>query len=490
MNKKLLLFIIGFLLVVSLIVGTSYAYWMMSHTQTNENIVNTGCFSTSFTEVEDSAINLTSAFPMTDEDGMKIKPYEFTITNTCDTYAIYNINLEVLNTTTLSHDLIKVVLGNNTPKIVTKFNSSNSTINDAHSYELFAGGLASGKSSSFEFRMWIDELGTVDNAQNKVIKAKISVVSSSGSLPAYAYIENLLNYNDTELNNSDFDNNVRYVGSNPDNYVNFNDELWRIIGVFDTKDSESYESKKRIKLVRSESIGNYSWDSSSGDVNSGFGVNEWSQADIMNTLNYGAYWQKNIGECYNDVSNSLVTCDFSVLGLKSESIKFVDDVIWNNGTIDGLTHTYDNTLVNDFYDYEKSEFTGKICSEGNTCNDSVKRETVWEGYVGLLYPSDVGYAIDPVLNNVCLEKPLYTWGSYSECLNNNWIFNLALSNWLMTPVPLPSRSATVFVIREGIGFTTTKASTANGILPVVYLKENVTIASGQGTKSNPYELMI
>ena len=87
MNKKYLLVFLGILLSIALLLGSSYAYWMMSHTQTNDNIVSSGCFSTSFTEVEDSAINLTSAFPMTDEDGMKTTPYEFTITNTCDTYA-------------------------------------------------------------------------------------------------------------------------------------------------------------------------------------------------------------------------------------------------------------------------------------------------------------------------------------------------------------------------------------------------------------------
>ena len=48
------------------------------------------------------------------------------------------------------------------------------------------------------------------------------------------------------------DANIRYEGSNPNNYVSFNDELWRIIGVFGDN----------IKLVRSEELGKLSWDSS------------------------------------------------------------------------------------------------------------------------------------------------------------------------------------------------------------------------------------
>ena len=51
----------------------------------------------------------------------------------------------------------------------------------------------------------------------------------------------------------------RYIGANPNNYVKFNDELWRIIGVFDVDDGTG-KIEKRMKIIRNESIGNYSWD--------------------------------------------------------------------------------------------------------------------------------------------------------------------------------------------------------------------------------------
>ena len=63
------------------------------------------------------------------------------------------------------------------------------------------------------------------------------------------------------------DANIRYEGSNPNNYVKFNDELWRIIGVFGDN----------IKLIRNEALGDLSWDSSESSINRGLGVNEWSQ---------------------------------------------------------------------------------------------------------------------------------------------------------------------------------------------------------------------
>ena len=53
------------------------------------------------------------------------------------------------------------------------------------------------------------------------------------------------------------DENIRYEGSNPNNYVKFNDELWRIIGVFGNN----------VKLIRSENIGELGWDSSDEEIN-------------------------------------------------------------------------------------------------------------------------------------------------------------------------------------------------------------------------------
>lgn len=51
----------------------------------------------------------------------------------------------------------------------------------------------------------------------------------------------------------------RYIGSSPNNYVTFNDEVWRIIGVFDVDDGTG-KVEKRIKIIRDNAIGSYSWD--------------------------------------------------------------------------------------------------------------------------------------------------------------------------------------------------------------------------------------
>ena len=59
------------------------------------------------------------------------------------------------------------------------------------------------------------------------------------------------------MNNDDPDGNVRYMGADPNNYVLFNNELWRIIGVFDVASTYGGPTEKRLKIIRNESIGNY-----------------------------------------------------------------------------------------------------------------------------------------------------------------------------------------------------------------------------------------
>ena len=70
------------------------------------------------------------------------------------------------------------------------------------------------------------------------------------------------------------DNNLRYVGANPCNYVKIDNEIWRIMGVMNNIDDGTGKKETRIKLIRNEAIGEYSWDTSESSVNEGYGVNE------------------------------------------------------------------------------------------------------------------------------------------------------------------------------------------------------------------------
>ena len=82
------------------------------------------------------------------------------------------------------------------------------------------------------------------------------------------------------------DVNLRYTGAIPNNYVYFgnDNELWRIVGVFNVTDSEGSTTRK-LKLVRDSALGSYSLDTSDSSTNSGYGVNDWTDADLMKELN-------------------------------------------------------------------------------------------------------------------------------------------------------------------------------------------------------------
>ena len=121
-----------------------------------------------------------------------------------------------------------------------------------------------------------------DSEKGKTFNGKI-VINQKPTLSDYI-AELDLTENGLEIDET-ADKNIRYVGASPKNYLKFNDEIWRIIGVFNnvtTIDEQGNEkTESLVKIIRNDSLGDYSWDSSISTINSGNGINEWSQADLM-----------------------------------------------------------------------------------------------------------------------------------------------------------------------------------------------------------------
>ena len=311
------------------------------------------------------------------------------------------------------------------------------------------------------------------------------------------YIKALALYNRFDLTIDEAGGNIRYIGANPNNYVSIDGELWRIIGVMKNIDDGTGNKSDRVKLIKNESIGLYSWDSSDSSVNSGCGINEWSQADIMKLLNPGyesesvggsLYWNSKSGNCFNGGNNQTVACNFSDSGMKSFLKVMVDTVLWNIGANDGVTYIHNNIITSKFYELERSSNNGKICSSGSYCNDAVVRTTTWTGKVGLMYPSDYGYATSgsgTIDRAICLNEFLYKWNNeFNDCALNSWLaINLLQST--ITPKASVNESMRVFRINYG-NVDDPDAGSSAEIRPVVYLKPTVKIVSGIGTKENPF----
>lgn len=295
---------------------------------------------------------------------------------------------------------------------------------------------------------------------------------------SYNYVPSLSLINDKQGGTAlDEDGNIRYYGASPNNYVYFNCstypttncELWRIIGTFGDK----------IKIVRNESIGKYSWDNKdkTTGAETNYGKNDWTDARLMKLLNPGyesetggsLYYNAKSGTCYVNQNNATTACNFTSTGIKNDTTKnIIAEVTYNTAGYNDAT-----LYPNEIYTYER----------GSTVYSG--RQTTWTGKIGLMYPSDYGYASDLTK---CREK-INNYNA-STCSQNNWIYNMG-SLWLLTHDSARSdrnwsinSSGNASVNGNGNG------GTSNGLLvfPSLFLSSDVKIISGNGSINNPYQL--
>ena len=124
-NTKILLGSITIML-VTLILGFTFALWSRNFTQTGVNSITSDCFNIEYEETSGD-ISLSNIYPQTDENGLKNKPYQVTITNTCNTPASYNVVLHKVNTSTLADSYIKVAV-NGTYKLLSQYSTTTSSL--------------------------------------------------------------------------------------------------------------------------------------------------------------------------------------------------------------------------------------------------------------------------------------------------------------------------------------------------------------------------
>ena len=178
MKKKNILFIsVSLILILLLGIGISYSMWNITTSQDTTNTAYTKCFDVSITNQKNS-IDLENTYPISDEKGKKLTPFSFTITNTCDIFASYTVNLESLKDTTLNSKFLKVMLNNEGLKLLSNYESTD-TVNTGsiESHILAKGSLGSGDSEDYTLRLWIDYDTTLEDLDNetKTFKSKIVV---------------------------------------------------------------------------------------------------------------------------------------------------------------------------------------------------------------------------------------------------------------------------------------------------------------------------
>ena len=249
----------------------------------------------------------------------------------------------------------------------------------------------------------------------------------------------------------------RYEGKNPNNYIWFNNEYWRIIGVFDSA-SHGLNGKNLVKIIREEILDGLAWNGSN--------TNDWSAASLNKLLN-GAYYNAqdgtSSGYCYGYSTTVTGNCDYTKRGIQSGYRGMIANVTWYLG---GYSST-DATAAS-FYGYER----------GTTVYSG--RPTSTTGYIGLMYPSDYGYS---VLSSSCARTTNLSSYNSAKCAGQSWLYGKGYEWTLMHP---SSSSNDVFDLRSYGTPDYNAATIGHGSRPVLYLDASVYKIDGDGSLNNPY----
>ncbi len=160
-------------------IAISYAIWLSFDHQENENYIGTSCLDIDLVGIDD--IYLPNASPILESDGQLLEPYQFTITNNCDSEANVKINLEILNRTDLPDysDYIRVSMDGMPSKTLSEYSSEETNLDDAiDSYNLLDENLSNSK--TYELRLWLDADTPVERQyMEKTFVSKIFVKGTS-----------------------------------------------------------------------------------------------------------------------------------------------------------------------------------------------------------------------------------------------------------------------------------------------------------------------
>ena len=252
------------------------------------------------------------------------------------------------------------------------------------------------------------------------------------------------------------ENGYRYEGKNPNNYIWFNNEYWRILGVFDSA-SHGVSGQNLVKIIRAETLDGLAWHKSN--------TNDWTASSLKSLLNE-AYSNAQDGTsstyCYGS-NSSTANCDYTKRGIQSGYRGMIANVTWYLGGYSDASVTAEA-----FYGYER----------GTTVYSG--RPTSTTGYIGLMYPSDYGYS---VLSSSCARTTNLDSYSSATCAGQSWLYGKG-NEWTLTP--RSSSGGYVFYLLNGGSLSMTSALSGFGSRPVLYLDASVYKIDGDGSLENPY----
>ena len=273
----------------------------------------------------------------------------------------------------------------------------------------------------------------------------------------------------------------RFRGAAPNNYVSFNNDIYRVIGVFDSN-SHGVEGKYLVKLIRSRILGDYSWGvynttNTSGTYSSY--KNDWTgnttgvKANANVLLNEFFYNKTDTSSTYYSNNNNYKTFSCSDIighGIDSNFRDYIEEVTWYLKGYKSNSYSKQN-----FYLCERGLSTDTTnCMSAN----SGAYDASATGKIGLMYASDYLYASSYFADTAT------TTASSSYYGNKNWLYKGY--EWTITP---RANSTNYAFNVDGTGnVLNVYAYRGYGVRPTFYLKSNVNVTGGSGTFDDPYKL--
>ena len=191
-KKKKLKIYYSLLITVICIIGVSFAWFRLYLSQNEDNtLASRTCFNTTLTE-DTSKIEITDAFPISDEDGLKQTPFTFTLKNNCSSYVKAYILIDSTyrtstSTSYLSDNYLKVNVSpkdkNSSPSVILGAQTLTDTENSSKGYILTTAYLGANEEKSFDLRIWMDSETTLDQGLNKSWAGKIVVITDASNEP-------------------------------------------------------------------------------------------------------------------------------------------------------------------------------------------------------------------------------------------------------------------------------------------------------------------
>ena len=268
--------------------------------------------------------------------------------------------------------------------------------------------------------------------------------------------------------------NGRYIyrGQSPNNYVQFNNELWRII---------AKETDGTYKIIRDEvlpgiivfdELGYRSYENNTYCV------------DLRDNRNCGVYGK---------VSGTYAIPDGRFSGTVTEDSSIADYL--NREYYNDLTEIAKAQIQQHVYYIGPVEYYSETGNDSLSKNIAGEKMNTWTGNIGLVNVSDV---LKASTNSACTsvtDQYNQLDNSGTSTCNSNYLVDSPdeIGYWTMNNAVWESDDHSHYVwlaaLSEGlagVGFTYADVDDLTGARPVLFLKSSTQFTSGDGTKSQPF----